>query len=982
METVLALTMRDDCLYVEPYTGDISQHFRVVPQNDGSIGIRALRYDAALTMSEDDVWVSPYGGNAWQSFELQAYDDGTYTLHSMNYPAVLEMTDAGAAAKAHAQKDRAQRFYLESRPDGGVVIYKASVVFDTCGNTNHLQGSLAAHVKFAQSQIVPVTPSVGDEQPHLVAGRTALLLVKPLGALKDRIESLEVSVVDRDGRLSGVLQMNSPYDLPETVYSVASDAGDLDFSLPPEDPYVINSSSELDRLDDPAATYLKATLRSHDWVVIQTGDGSWVSDIYLPTQEVVCGQRVSFNSAAGYSSTVFYSGRSVVVSKGEECQFIFAAGQWISDHEWANRMLVYSENTWSIEIPGAWLNPGTSMRFSAGDLLGTLGSVAVGGRTELLIHTIDIGMLTPPRDEYAFANEPDAHTEYFQTIPVARMIVSNYQSLHLPEVMLPDGQLLTDFDPSEGGWHSGTMRQRIGKELISLGINNANYGLHSTPGEGEQSPYVAAQLTAHNSQGRYVNGIQVHGGSGGGGIVTLDDSLGNEFSHEVGHNYGLGHYPGGFGGSVHRPAQALNATWGWDMRLGQFIPNFRANITQEPTCVEDQCQAPFHGHAFGLDPMAGGAPMSHLNRFTLHTPHTAAITQEFFEGKAVFASDSATGFRRWSALAQGMEPYAHRVDLRPQLTAPNNDLSDAALSALFDLNTVVRVEMEDGNWAPRIEVPRAASSNANCVITFNHDAGYNSQLSINGQTLNIGRGFFKSYRSNGATWTETILLDTSMARITVPNNDLSQANLQSLLAGFAVLNVVMRDGDWGPAIHVPPASELNERRVISIDQGAAYQTQLHINGLILPLSQGSLRLYMSEGGAWREYTHAEDVSVERVPQKFGVPITTLVGYYDPQRELPHYIYPALHGAYGFVYEDDSGASANPGWQLWVVTVAGVRRYNLPGIRLQANVMNKFHVNLDTSDRPEKVQLVYRGETLFTRTLEPPQEELVYTINGE
>ncbi|MNF02323.1 Metalloprotease StcE precursor [compost metagenome] len=90
----------------------------------------------------------------------------------------------------------------------------------------------------------------------------------------------------------------------------------------------------------------------------------------------------------------------------------------------------------------------------------------------------------------------------------------------------------------------------------------------------------------------------------------------------------------------------------------------------------------------------------------------------------------------------------------------------------------------------------------------------------------------------------------------------------------------------------------------------------------------------------------------------------------------------MHGAYGFVYEDDSGASANPGWQLWVVTVAGVRRYNLPGIRLQANVMNKFHVNLDTSDRPEKVQLVYRGETLFTRTLEPPQEELVYTINGE
>lgn len=73
------------------------------------------------------------------------------------------------------------------------------------------------------------------------------------------------------------------------------------------------------------------------------------------------------------------------------------------------------------------------------------------------------------------------------------------------------------------GWHSGTMRQRIGKELVSHGIDNANYGLNSTAGLGENShPYVVAQLAAHNSRGNYANGIQVHGGSGGGGIVTLD----------------------------------------------------------------------------------------------------------------------------------------------------------------------------------------------------------------------------------------------------------------------------------------------------------------------------------------------------------------------------------------------------------------------------------------------------------------------------
>lgn len=89
------------------------------------------------------------------------------------------------------------------------------------------------------------------------------------------------------------------------------------------------------------------------------------------------------------------------------------------------------------------------------------------------------------------------------------------------------------------------MRQSIGKELISHGIDNANYGINSTAGSGEGShPYVTAQLAAHTSRGNYANGVQVHGGSGG--IVTLDSTLGNEFSHEVGHNFGLGHYVDGF----------------------------------------------------------------------------------------------------------------------------------------------------------------------------------------------------------------------------------------------------------------------------------------------------------------------------------------------------------------------------------------------------------------------------------------------------
>ncbi len=174
------------------------------------------------------------------------------------------------------------------------------------------------------------------------------------------------------------------------------------------------------------------------------------------------------------------------------------------------------------------------------------------------------------------------------------------------------------------------MRQRIGKELVSHGIDNANYGLNSTAGLGENShPYVVAQLAAHNSRGNYANGIQVHGGSGGGGIVTLDSTLGNEFSHEVGHNYGLGHYVDGFKGSVHRSAENNNSTWGWDGDKKRFIPNFYPSQTNEKSCLNNQCQEPFDGHKFGFDAMAGGSPFSAANRFTMYTPNSSAIIQRF-----------------------------------------------------------------------------------------------------------------------------------------------------------------------------------------------------------------------------------------------------------------------------------------------------------------------------------------------------------------
>ncbi|WP_277342573.1 M66 family metalloprotease [Vibrio owensii] len=83
------------------------------------------------------------------------------------------------------------------------------------------------------------------------------------------------------------------------------------------------------------------------------------------------------------------------------------------------------------------------------------------------------------------------------------MIVNPYETVKLNEVMLPDGRLLTELDPSTGTWHKGDMRAYTTKILMSHGINLANYGINSSTAISERAhPYTANQITAIAAVGR------------------------------------------------------------------------------------------------------------------------------------------------------------------------------------------------------------------------------------------------------------------------------------------------------------------------------------------------------------------------------------------------------------------------------------------------------------------------------------------------
>ena len=650
--------------------------------------------------------------------------------------------------------------------------------FNTNIPQNDLEGSLTGSVLFAQHSIFPAKSRIiNDIQPHLTARRNTMILFNPIDLNEN--ETIEVFVKYKGGILEKHT-MKQPKDLPVIIGSKHGNVDD--FNEPSSYDKIVNTQKELQRIENTKdGMYLKSLLETHNSIHILTWNGNWAKNFYLPKADASFeGKTLVFSSHAGYTSNIKINHRNISLSKGKTVILRYINGEWILKSDILLSKISYGKHFWSAIISAEAITQNIELLFKHKNKEGTLKNLNVGAFSEMLLHTIDIGMLTPYRNQFTFQDNKNLHKEYFEMVPLSRLIVSKYAPIYLEEVMLPNGQLLNDFDPSNGGWHTGSMRNHIGKELISLGIDNANYGINASVGESGH-PYLSAQITAHNSIGNYINGRQRHGGSGGGGMITLDHSIGNEFSHEIGHNYGLSHYPNNFNGTVHAPANKINSTWGWNSQKNMFIPNFRRSVTHKQSCYKGDCQDPFEGYAFGYASLGGGSPM-HNTSFTLYTPYETAMIQKFFEHKVNFDQNSSTGFSKWNPEKHTMQSWEYRL-----------------------------------------------------------------------------------------------------------NNQIKK------------------------------------------------------------------------------------------PYKQGVPVTTLVGYYDPEQNLTSYIYPALHGSYGMVYEDQASVDINSCY-LKVQTEEGRElKYALHNSRKVSTVMNAFHVNIEEALHATQAEVSCSNQTLALRNFEHFNGELNTSI---
>ena len=329
---------------------------------------------------------------------------------------------------------------------------------------------------------------------------------------------------------------------------------------------------------------------------------------------------------------------------------------------------VYSRRAWTGVLPWDWVQPGMELRVvDDQNRSGNLAKDAIdfAPPAELVVQSIRVGMLTTPEvndNAHWFRSHPqDAATDYFQTVPIARMVASYYEDVTLPRVMVASGVIYDKSSAGEGGVYSGDMRENTGKSTFSVGINLANFGVTSSGMQPQQQPQTFQTATIHHARGVYTNGVQSHGLSGGNSILTLWTSKGNEFSHEIGHHYGLGHYPGFSNGNSFWAVHHNDSGWGY---IG-YRKRMRANILWNsgsncsnngaPSAMLDKL------YCFAPDSMSGGNFVSSLSKYTHYTGYSTKIKIQPAMDRPVLTPSSPTGYQKWNASKRAMEDFAPSI---------------------------------------------------------------------------------------------------------------------------------------------------------------------------------------------------------------------------------------------------------------------------------------------------------------------------------
>ena len=322
--------------------------------------------------------------------------------------------------------------------------------------------------------------------------------------------------------------------------------------------------------------------------------------------------------------------------------------------------ITYSKRSWSVQLPYYTITPDMKLEFKAVtksgvELAGELISdnIEFAAPIEGVFLFIRLGMLVDnlsgikDRNHDMITDSAHALQEYFQTVPFAQLSAGIYEDRILKEVILDNGTIYKEKSSYTGANdYSGDMRESVAKAQVSVGINNANKGVvDSALDQKHEITHDMFYFTVHHTIGRYTddNGSAkdvIHGLSGGNGIGTLVDSRDNEFSHEVGHGYGMGHYPNAnesADGSIH----GYSTSWGYDAYKNRMRANVAWNSNPANYIFQDKYYITSFQETYGWnkDSMAGGIADSAISRYTHNTARSTRQIQKNIEGRYFLSDD-------------------------------------------------------------------------------------------------------------------------------------------------------------------------------------------------------------------------------------------------------------------------------------------------------------------------------------------------------
>ena len=419
---------------------------------------------------------------------------------------------------------------------------------------------------------------------------------------------------------------------------------------------------------------------------------------------------------------------------------------------------VYSRRAWSGVLPWQWVQPGMELRITDDQKrTGNLAANAIdfGGAGELVVQSLRLGMLTPPPvndSHHWFLTQPaQAATDYFQTIPAAKLIAAHYEDVTLPKVIVATGAIYDQASASRGGTYFGDMREDTAKSTFSVGINLANFGVTSASMASQHQPQAFQTVTLHHASGNYADGLHSHGLSGGNSILTLRSSRYNEFSHEIGHHYGLKHYPGESQGNYFWSVHHHDSGWGFighRHRMRSNI-NWNANVgSGKPGSATLDNTYPFTA-----DAMAGGSSASAFSDYTYYTGYsTKTAIQPTLSGAAILDQDASSGYRIWNPSTRSMEDRAPTVPTH-QPSVWYNGAKTLAKPRLYGVAVLTILGGYDpqtnrallyaplrGNWGNVFNLPAQSnlSEPRNCWLDVHFAAGHTQRIAVAGKRMDSG----------------------------------------------------------------------------------------------------------------------------------------------------------------------------------------------------------------------------------------------------